>query len=62
MCVCVCAVLVNYSYISKVSADLVDAAVTTSADDGSFSEASVVVADEECSGHLQEDWLFVETA
>eukprot|EP01048_Picozoa_sp_COSAG05_P039044 COSAG05_NODE_19161_length_296_cov_4694.903553_1_plen_56_part_10 len=24
--------------------------------------ASVVVADEECSGHLQEDWLFVETA
>eukprot|EP01048_Picozoa_sp_COSAG05_P045158 COSAG05_NODE_26046_length_191_cov_41.380435_1_plen_49_part_10 len=32
-------VLVNYSYISKVSADLVDAAVTTSADDGSFSEA-----------------------
>eukprot|EP01048_Picozoa_sp_COSAG05_P031988 COSAG05_NODE_11991_length_487_cov_54232.896907_1_plen_142_part_10 len=23
---------------------------------------SVVVADEECSGHLQEDWLFVETA
>eukprot|EP01048_Picozoa_sp_COSAG05_P044929 COSAG05_NODE_25782_length_193_cov_94.170213_1_plen_36_part_01 len=33
------AVLVNYSYISKVSADLVDAAVTTSADDGSFSEA-----------------------